>query len=385
MKKTILVLFIIQVFIFSNTGNSSAQQTFTGKGSAVVIGSDRLGATRLAYQAALKQSVSKAMKSLLQKGTKDELNFNQKKAELLKGPFDFITDEKQISNSTDGQLLTIMLSIAVDKKMLSRYLGQKGVLASASKKKKQQEFPSVMVLINEELNGQINFSPYSSAVVQQALLNRHFEVVDEKVVQKSIKHDQAVQGLLNNDLRAAQAMALQFSSGMLITGKAVAQQSALKSGGMQAYGANVTLKLIEADTGRVMATASADGSYPHINMITGSRKAVEGAAQKAVNDLIKKIEKGLEISTVRVQVTLSNITFRQLAILKKILKRDFEDISAIKQRNFSGLLAKLDINTDSTAASLSERIALKDFGTFRLIVLNYSPGKIDLKLEMQQK
>jgi len=385
LKKTILVFSFTLMCIFLFEGKTPAQNTvFTGKGSAVVVGNDRLSAVKLAYQAALKKAVSNAMESLIQKGTKDEVNFKLKKAELLQRPYEFVTEQKQISNSMNGQLLTIILRVRVDRNELSRYLGQKGVLATQSKKRKQREFPSVMTLITEELNGQINHNPYSSAVVNQALLDKNFDVVDEKVVQKSIQHDQAVQALLNNDPRAAQALALQYGSGMLVTGRAVAQQSAIESGGLQAYGANVTLQFLKADTGRVMATASADGSYPHINMVIGSRKAVEDAAKKAVTDLIKKIEKGFETSKESVEVTLSNITFPQLAILKKILIRDFDEISSIKQRSFSGQIARLDIQTDSSAISLSEKIALKDFGTFRLSVLNYSPGKIDLKLKMKQ-
>ena len=368
-----------------SAGKVSAQTgVFTGKGSAVVVGDDKLGAVKLAYQAALKKAVSEAMRSLIRKGTQDEVNFNLKKAELLQGPFEFVTDVEQTSNTMKGPLLTIVLRTEVDKSKLSRYLGQKGVLATRSKKKKQREFPSVMVLITEELNGRINYSPYSSGVVNQALLDHNFDVVDEQVAQKGIKHDQTVQALLNNDSRAAQALALQYSSGMLLTGRAVAQQSGVESGGLQAYRANVTLKFMEADTGRVMATASADGSYPHVNMMTGSKRAVEEASKKAVADLIKKIEKSFETSTESIEVTLSNITFPQLAILKKILIRDFEDISFIQQKSFSGQVAKLDIDTESSATSLSERIALKDFGTFKLNVLSYSPGKIDLKLQMKR-
>jgi len=97
------------------------------------------------------------------------------------------------------------------------------------------------------------------------------------------------------------------------------------------------------------------------------------------------IEKGFETTSESVEVTLSNITFPQLAILKKILIRDFEDISSINQKSFIGQIAKLDIRTDSSATSLSEKIALKDFGTFKLNVLSYSPGKIDLKLKMKQR
>lgn len=361
------------------------EASFTGEGSAFVVDNDKVGAVKLAYQAALKKAVSNAMESLIRKGSKDESNFNLKKAELLKGPFDFVIKEEQISNTLEGQRQTIMIRIDVDERLLTRYLGQKGILATQNEERKREEFPSAMILVTEELNGQVNYSPYSSTVIQQALLDKNFDVVDEKIVEKNIKHDQAVQAMISGDLRAAQAMALQYGSGMLVTGRAVAQQSAIESGGMQAYGANITLEAVEADTGRVMATASADGTYPHINAMTGSRKAVEGAAQKAIDDLIKKIEKGFETSSESVEISVSAITFAQLAVFKKILKRDFQEISAIKQKSFNGQVAKLDIKIDSGTTDFIERVALKDFGTFKLKVLNFSPGKVDFILRMNDR
>lgn len=65
---------------------------------------------------------------------------------------------------------------------------------------------------------------------------------------------------------------------------------------MQAYGANVALQVIHADSGQVIASVAADGSYPHIEAITGSRKAIEAATNKAVARLLKDIEKSFEYS-----------------------------------------------------------------------------------------
>lgn len=386
MNRTILRTFTWLLFLglCVASGADAQLQYFTGKGSAVVIEGDRLAATKLAYIAARKKAVNKAMKSMVRKGSKDEMNFNLKKAQLLKGPFDFIREENQISNSLSGTVLTIMLKIGVDREELSQFLGKKGILASQSEERKRSAFPSVMVMVTEELSGQINNSPYSAAVINQTLLDNRFDVVDEKVVGKSIQHDQAVQALLNNDPHAAQAMALQYGSGMLITGRAVVQPSAMQSGGMQSYGANITLKAIEADTGRVVAVVSADDNYPHVNMLTGSRKAVEGAAKKAAAGLIEQLSIDFETTSETVEVTVSNITYTQLAVLKKILKRDFPELTAIKQKNFNGHVAKLDLTVEKSTAGFVDSLAMKDFGTFILKVSSFSPNKIDCSLKMKE-
>ncbi|MBZ0166304.1 MAG: hypothetical protein K8I00_05805 [Candidatus Omnitrophica bacterium] len=358
-------------------------KSFVGKGSAVVIEDDRLSATKLAYQAALKKAVSEAMKYYLHKGTADEKNFHIRKNELLRGPFEFIEEETMVSNQLDGKLLKIELQIIVDEEKLKSFLGQEGILVTENKTRKKAEFPSLMVIVVEELNGKINPAPYGAGVVRDALIKKNFEVVDELLVAKSISHDSAVSAVLKGDIKTAQAAALQYGSGIIVKGRMIVQAAALKSGGMQSYSANVILEAVKADTGVVLASVSADGSYPHINEITGSRKAIEEASEKAVKKLIGQLEKGFESSATVVVLTISDVNYGQLAILKKMLERDFQDIEKIKQQSFNGNIGKLELTLKKGGADFADQLALKDFGTFKVRVLTFSPGKIAAAVEMK--
>ena len=383
-KILIYSICIISLFLWDHQIAFSQSTTFTGKGTAVIIAGDEFGAEKLAQRAALKNAVSNAMKSLIQKGTKDEINFNLKRNKLLKEPYPFIRNKKTLSKNRDGKLLNIRMAIEIDQKKLSRFLEKEGVLAYQTAQRRKADFPSVMVILVEEISGSINSFPYSSRVVVDALMKRNYDVVDEAAIRKSIKHDQAVQGVLRGDSKAALAVALQYGAGILVTGKAVSQKAALKSGAMQPYMANVALQAIQADSGRVIASAAAEGSYPHISAVTGSKRAIEDASRKAADQLLKEIEKGLEYSEETILTSISGINYAQLAVLKKILVRDFKTISSIKQKSFAGNVAKLNLKINTSPEAFSESVVLKDFGTFRLDVVSFSPRKIDFVLRMKK-
>jgi hypothetical protein len=386
MRKIIIYGFcIISLFLWDQRTAFSKSTTFTGKGTALVIAGDEFGAEKLAQKAALKKAVSNAMESLIQKGTKDEINFNLKRSKLLREPYPFVKRKKTLSKNRDGKLLNIRMAIEIDRKKLSRFLEKEGVLAHKTAQRRKADFPSVMVILVEEISGSVNSFPYSSRVIVDALVKRKYDVVDETTIRRSIKHDQAVQGVLRGNSKAALAVALQYGAGMLITGKAVSQKAALKSGAMQPYMASVALQAIQADSGRVIASAAAEGSYPHISSVTGSKRAIENASRKAVDQLLKDIEKGLEYSEETLLTSISGINYAQLAILKKILVRDFETISSIKQKSFAGRVAKLNLKINTSPEAFSESVVLKDFGTFRLDVVSFSPRKIDFVLKMKKK
>ncbi|MBU0768777.1 MAG: hypothetical protein KJ687_06780, partial [Proteobacteria bacterium] len=228
MRKIIVYGFcIISLFLWDLRIASPQSTTFTGKGTAVIIAGDEFGAEELAQKAALKKAVSNAMESLIQKGTKDEINFNLKRTSLLKEPYPFVKSKKTLSKNRDGKLLNIRMAIEIDQKKLSRFLEKEGVLAHKTIQRRKADFPSVMVILVEEISGSINSFPYSSRVIVDALVKKNYDVVDETTIRKSIKHDQAVQGVLRGDSKAALAVALQYGAGMLITGKAVSQKAAL--------------------------------------------------------------------------------------------------------------------------------------------------------------
>ena len=380
MRNILYFTVIILVILISSTAHAFY---FTAKGSGAIIDGNTAEAARIAYESAHRRAVTKAMRNVIKLGTEDETAFNRKKSQLLKGPFPYVKGEKEINRQMIGSGLTIEIQIDVDLNELKKYLGRNGVLAGQAHKANKGEFPAIVVIINEDIGGKNNPNPYSARVIRQFLIDNEFEVVDERLMEKSINHDRAVQALYNNDIKSAQAVALQYGAGVVVTGRASAQKSGIQSGSMTVQGASITLEAIKADSAKILASASAEGHYPHINTLTGSQKALEEAAGKAASLLVEGITAGLKSTSQSVLVSVSDINYQQLTVLKQIFERDFPQISYIKQKSFNGRVSKLDITVDGSVAAFTDTLARHNFGTFKLEVINFSPDKVDLVLQMK--
>jgi hypothetical protein len=350
-----------------------------------VIDGDQGRAEKLAHQSALRRAVSLAIESVIQKGTREELQYQVKKSDLLKEPYPFLVSQKVVESAVEGKLLIVSLEIQVDSEALIRFLGQQGILAERIEEQKRKELPLIMVLVGEEINGKEHRPSFSGTMVTKTLLGQGFSLVDEEVIKQSIQHDKAVQSLLRGNQKAAAAMALQYGAGIVITGRTIATKSALKSGAMQVYGANVTLQALHADSGEIFASAIGDGSYPHVNLITGSQKAVEEATEKALKSLLEDFQQQLETSESTLLISISGITYEQLAYLKKILreKSRFPDLTDIQQKSFQGQLAKLQFTITNSPQEFADHLATYDFQKFALNVLSYSPRKVDFTLKLK--
>jgi len=361
-----------------------AATTFSGSGQAVVIEGDRSAAEKLARNVARSQALGKAMERYVESGQVDRHQYNLKKSELLKGERSFIVGERVTSVKLEDPILRLQLQIKVDMQALSRALGVQGLATRKQIAQKQRNRPTTMVIVAEEINGAINSFPYSTQVIQDALLKENYTLVDKTASGRATKHDQAVQAMLNNDTTSARALALQFDAGLIVTGRAVVQKSGIKGGGMQSYGANVALSAISADTGRLLASSSAAGSYPHVNAITGSRLAIEEATQKALQEIMSRLDEQNQMLGTPMRLTINGVNYQQLAILKKIFNKEFPQVITIDNLGFTGDIARLDLSLASGVVEFAEALSRKNFGAFKLKILSQSPGKLDATVQLKR-
>lgn len=350
---------------------------FLGLGQAVLVNDDRASAQELALKVARSDALGKAMEAYVANAGVDKHRFNIKKGELLAGGRAFVRDERLTSARFESPLLRVELELDIDMMLLERALGGEGLISSERAASRKQARPRTMVLVAEEINGGMNSFPYSAQIIQKQLLSADYEVVDSTAAKAVNAHDQAVLAVFNNDSASARAMALRFDAGMTITGRAVVQKSALSAGGMQSYGANVALTAIQSDTGRVLASATESGTYPHVNAITGSRLAIEEASQKAIAELLAKLAATDQQLATDVRLNIDGVNYEQLAILKQLLERDFPSLISMKTLGFGGDVARLQLALGSSSSEFAEALARKNFGSFKLRVLSQSNAKID--------
>lgn len=372
-------------FFSPSAGFPETFQEFSGSGTAIVIEGNQANAETLAQHSAVRKAVAMAIEGIIEKGTKEELQYNVKKRELLKPPYPFVKDQKNVRTKVEGKLLTVSVDIQVDIDALTRYLGKQGILVGRTEDRKRQELPVIMVLVGEEINGKEHRPSFCGNVLTQILLDEEFSLVDEEAIQQSIEHDKVVQSLLRGNNKAAAAMGMQYGAGIVITGRAVVTKSGLKSGAMQVHGASVVLRALHADSGEIFASATGEGSYPHINFLTGSQKAIEEATQQAARSILKDLQQKLEHTGSTLLVSISGITYQQLAYLKKILREHarFPDLAGIQQKSFQGSVAKLQFTITNSPQDFADHLATYDFKKFSLNVLSYSSRKIDFVLKLR--
>ncbi|MFK8048151.1 MAG: hypothetical protein AB8B81_06950 [Halioglobus sp.] len=358
--------------------NAKTESVFVGNGQAVIIADNRSAAENIARASARSSAIVKAMEAYVADAQVDRHQFNLKKGAMLRAKHDFVVAERVLSTKIESPILKMQLRVEVDSKSLALFFGSQGLATAEQVAKKSEHKPTVMIVMAEEINGALNRFPYSQGRVNNQLLKADYLVVDTTAAARASKHDQAVQSVLNHDLASARAIALQFDAHIVISGRAVAQKSGISGGGMNSYGANVALTAVASDSGRVLASASGEGMYPHVNAITGSKLALEEAAGSAIDQILAQLKLVNNRFGSQLRMTISGVNYQQLSILKRILQRDFPDLTKLSTLGFTGDVARLNAELAIPVVDFSEALARKKFGGFRLKILSQSAGKLDV-------
>ncbi len=375
-KAALLILLLCMPFVASLC---AANSLFHGQGQAYVVGGNIEEARQLARDTALQQAVQKALEAQVHGDKKALRAVQMRTPELVLDVVKLLVAKRIISEQQKGSNLRLQVEIEVVPAVLRRLLTEKGVTTKQTIITKTAHLPAVMVVLGEEISGRHNPEPFALHPAIKQLRDAGFRIVDESAIRNSIAHDRAIQGLLRGDTHAAQAAALQYGAALVVTGRATVHKSALRGGGMQVYGATITLRAYQADSGAVLASSSGEGSYPHINATSGQRHALEAATNKAMTPLVKELKRYLQQAGEVVAISFSDVSYYQLSILKKILQRDFPEIRKLQQRSFAAGVAHLNITVDNPQ-DFADKVVQRDFGAFRLDVINFSPHKIDFAL-----
>jgi hypothetical protein len=208
-----------------------------------------------------------------------------------------------------------------------------------------------------------------------------FEMIDHEAAAGQIKVTAAYNV---QDLSAAQARTLgnQADAEVVIFGKALAKLQG-NVGSLQSVQANLSLKAVRTDTGQVLATATTNAPAVHINEITAGNDAFKKAAANAAEQLMTKIlaSYSKEVGgTKSVNITVNGLNKTQFVQFKDTFRSKVRGIKDIHERSFSNGVAKVSVDLKGTAQTLSDEIALKDFGSFTVEVTASTANSLELRV-----
>ena len=253
-----------------------------------------------------------------------------------------------------------------------------------------QAKPTVIVVLQEKVSGVFGTTGWevptqAELTLMAALSDAGFTVVDAATVRSNLDQARGLR-LLEADNRSAAALGLQHGAQISIVGTAISKPAGAKLLGtqMQSIQATVTARAIANDTGKVIATGSANAAVAHIDEVTGGTKALTQAttqlAASMVPDLVNATER-FAGEPRDIQVNISGLkSYRHLDYLLYFFETKVPGITEVYLREFTNTVANVSMQYNNQSAVLARKAAKEKFRGFRLEPTEVTDNRIDLSV-----
>lgn len=250
--------------------------------------------------------------------------------------------------------------------------------------------PTVMVILQEKVAGVFGTTgwevPTQAELTLIAALDKAgFTVVDAATVRSNLDQARGLR-LLEADNRSAAALGLQHGAQISIVGTAISKPAGAKllDTQMQSIQATVTARAIANDTGKVIATGSANAAVAHIDEVTGGTKALADATHKLAGTLVPDLVNATERFAGEprdIRVNISGLkSYRHLDYLLYFFETKVPGITEVYLREFTNTVANISMQYNDQSASLARRAAKEKFRGFRLEPTEVTDNRIDLSV-----
>lgn len=213
------------------------------------------------------------------------------------------------------------------------------------------------------------------ATLQQYFIDNHFLVVDH-----SLKRPSSVISINPSDSEAM-AMGRDYDAEVVLLGRAVAKDAGpIGQFDLRSCRAEISVRAIQVANGHVLASANASTTAPHVDTLSGGTAALKKASEKVGETLVAKIiERWVKPAAIITLDIVDVARYSDFVRFKGMLKDEVRGVSKVYQRIFQAGNAKLELGYRGTAQDLADELALKEFESFRVDILEASQYRLKLK------
>ncbi|MBS1127890.1 MAG: hypothetical protein H6Q96_270 [Nitrospirae bacterium] len=388
---TRFVLLLLSLFLVTTPVLAQESKTVTAEGVAVIQGNNMDIARDAAIQDAQTRAVEQAIGTLIDSQTQVE-NYQVISDKILSQIKGYIKKYNIVRENKEDNLLRVTITAEVSLGQLSDDLSAIGMLLG------QMHKPRTMILVAEQNIGQewhawwwwspgtVHASQSDMGIIDNTLMDKFnekgFEMIDQQAASQDIKVTQAynVQDL---SVQQVKTLGNQAHAEVVITGKGVAKLYGNVGGGLKSVQADLSLRAVRTDTGQVLATATTHAAAVHISEITAGNDALKKAATEAADQLTTKIlaQYSKEAGGTRsINITVNGLNKTQFVKFKDVLRNQVRGIKAVNERSFQNGVAKMSVDSKSSAQIVSDELSLKDFGTFTVEVVSSTANQLELRV-----
>jgi len=253
-----------------------------------------------------------------------------------------------------------------------------------------------MIIMDEKVMGVFGTTGFekpsqAEITMMQKFNDLGFTVVDPAMVRRNLIQSKGLR-MLEGDDRAAAAVGLQHGTELTIIGTAISKQAGAKLLGtqMQSVQATLTARVIRNDDARVIASASATASQPHIDEVQGGVLAIEKAAQELADNLSSSImdkwKEQKQGGDQEITLNISGlISYRHLDSIMYYFEEKLPSAKGVSLRSFTSGVADVGLVYQGQMSDLARLIANKRFTGFRLEPTHVTSHRMDLVVVMDRR
>ena len=383
-------LSLLLLFTATSTVSAGASTivSTTAEGVGVINSGNKAVARDQAVRDGLRIAVEQAVGTMVASETLVQ-NYEVLRDHIYSKTQGYIKDYTIIDEKEEGSLYRVTLKARVASENLENDLMALGVLMH------RKEMPRIMLMVAEQNVGRHSYSFWwgletehtdlavTEAVLLEQLGQKGFVLVDPslKAGQVDISQPYRVSSLSNE---AVSSIGKLYEAEVVIYGKALAKLAgSVMNSSMMSAMADVSLRAVNTDNARVIASATNHAAAVHPSKETAGTNALRAAAESISESLVEQIVDrwNQEVSSgALILLEIAGVaSYNHLVALKDKVKQ-IRGVSGLYQRSYQSGIALLDIKATQGAQALADEIVGIDYGDFTVAVTGVLQNRIQLKM-----
>ena len=387
----VCLFFLLLCFYAASAVPAGASTTIstTAEGVGVIESGNKASARDQAIRDGLRIAVEQAVGTLVASETLVQ-NYEVLRDQIYSKTQGYIQDYAIIDEKEEGTLYRVTVKAQVAQGNLQEDLMALGMLMQ------RKQMPRIMLMVAEQNVGMHYYSFWwgiqsehtdlsiSENILLEQLGQKGFVVVDPAVKAGSVDINQPyrIESLSNE---AIVSIGKLYEAEVVIYGKALAKLAgSVMNSSMKSAMADISLRAVNTDNARVIASATNHAAAVHPNEMTAGANALKAAAESISESLIEQIadQWNHDVSSGElIQLAIEGVaSYNRLVVFKEKIKQ-VRGVIGLYQRSYEAGLAILDLKTTKGSQTLADEIVMIDYGDFKVDVTGVSQNRIQLKMD----
>ncbi len=343
MMKKLAVLILVPILALSTLYADNFIEV-VAEGQAMIKNGDIDSAKKAALQDAKRNAVDQVGSEIISETVVS--NYKLVRDRIISRVAGYIHGYKILQENKKGNTYFVKIKAKVSAKSIKN---DATMIYSAMNK------PRIMILISEIKNNKLQLSQIGENTLIEFFREKQFNIVDASRVKAKIERNKLRALAEGHELEAAK-LGYQYGAEVVITGQVIVSKAESVLGELYAAKASVTLKAINASTGKIYAVANVEGKGIDAVASGAINKAVKNSVTKAAKEIFWKIIKdwnSAQLNGTQIELTVRGVSYSQLRRLIKKLKT-IKGIKEVIKRSYDSPVAQLDITFLGDSDRLAE-------------------------------